>query len=98
MSTTRAPAHAALPHGTNRSGGPSQLITLSDDAVWEIDAAWGVPEALGLLVAEVGAAAVTPGVNCRGLFAAAARPLVPRDGRRGMERARTVNRSNTVWR
>ncbi|KAI8469996.1 MAG: thiamine pyrophosphate enzyme, N-terminal TPP binding domain-containing protein [Monoraphidium minutum] len=62
-------------------GGPSQLITLPDEAVWEIDAAWGVPQALALLAAEAGGGAVAPGVNCRGVFAAPARPPLPREGR-----------------
>lgn len=59
-------------------GGPSQLVALADDAVWELDAGWGVAEALQLLAAHVpGADKITPGVNCRGVFAAPARPPLP---------------------
>jgi hypothetical protein len=58
--------------------GPSQLLKQSDDAIWELDAAWGLPEALQLLEAQLpGAAAVKPGVNCRGMFATPQRPAVP---------------------
>ncbi|KIY96436.1 acetolactate synthase I/II/III large subunit [Monoraphidium neglectum] len=66
---------------TQPCGGPSRLIELPDDVIWEIDASWGVPEALALLAAEAGAAGVTPGVSCRGVFAAPARPPLPPDGR-----------------
>jgi hypothetical protein len=61
------------------SGGPSQLFSLPDDAVWELDASWGAPEALGLLCVEVGGAAIQPGVNCRGVFTplTVARPQLP---------------------
>eukprot|EP00775_Hariotina_reticulata_P010637 gene10637-10795_t len=58
--------------------GPSELIQLPDEAVWEFDAAWSVLEALQLLEQLLpGAAAVAPGVNCRGKFPMAARPQLP---------------------
>lgn len=46
--------------------------------MWEFDS-WGVdlPAALRLLAAEVGGDAVTPGVNCGGVFARPRRPPLP---------------------
>ena len=61
------------------SGGPSQLVMLPDDAVYEFDASGvDIPAALHLLSAEVGGDAVRPHVNCRGMFCSAARPALPR--------------------
>lgn len=58
--------------------GPSQLLQQSDDAIWEIDASWGVAEALELLQSHLpGAADIKPGVNCRGMFAAPHTPALP---------------------
>lgn len=64
-------------------GGPSQLVTLPEDAVWQFDAAWGVAEALRLLSEELGPAStgVKPGVSCSGVFCAAVqRPPLPPPG------------------
>lgn len=60
--------------------GPSALVQLPDDRVWELDASWCVAEALQLLEAEIpGAAPVRAGVNCGGVFAPPqpARPPLP---------------------
>jgi hypothetical protein len=62
--------------------GPSQLLQQGDDAIWELDAAWGLTEALQLLEAQLpGAAAVKPGVNCCGMFATPHTPALPTGGR-----------------
>lgn len=59
-------------------GGPSALIALPDEAVYEFDAG-GVDllDALRLLSSEVGGDAVRPLVDCRGAFCPAARPALP---------------------
>ena len=78
---TSPPARACA-----RSKGPSQLLAQPDDAIWEIDAAFGVPEALELLASEVGGGSVVPGVNCRGAFLPTTHvrpPLPPPEGRAG---------------
>jgi acetolactate synthase-1/2/3 large subunit len=59
-------------------GGPSQLIHQSDDSVWELDAAEiDIPAALEALCKAVGGNQITPGVNCRGVFAPPSRPPLP---------------------
>ncbi len=65
-----------MPMSTTRDR-PSQLVDLPDDAVWEIDASWGSADALAMLAGELGASAVTPLVNCRGMFASPGRPPLP---------------------
>jgi hypothetical protein len=65
---------------TARSGGPSELVALGDDAVWEVDAAWGAVAALRMLADEAGGAGVAPGVNCGGVFSAPGRPPMPPEG------------------
>ncbi|WIA19312.1 hypothetical protein OEZ85_003945 [Tetradesmus obliquus] len=64
--------------GFGYKDGPSHLLKQGDDAIWELDAASSLPEALQLLEAQLpGAAAVRPGVNCRGMFATPHRPALP---------------------
>ncbi|KAI3427920.1 hypothetical protein D9Q98_006312 [Chlorella vulgaris] len=59
-------------------GGPSRLVTLPEEAVWEFDSGLvDLPAALRLLAEELGAAGITPGVNCRGTFCSPSRPPVP---------------------
>lgn len=59
-------------------GGPSQLIRQSDDTIWEFDAAEiDIAAALDALCEAVGGNKITPGVNCRGVFAQPSRPPVP---------------------
>jgi acetolactate synthase-1/2/3 large subunit len=55
-------------------------VSLPDDAVWEVDASWGVPAVLALLASELGCGRIAPGVSCGGVFAppAPARPPLPR--------------------
>ncbi len=58
--------------------GPSKLLDLSDDDIWELDGATGgIPRALQMLADAAGAASVVPGVNCGGVFLAPARPELP---------------------
>jgi hypothetical protein len=46
--------------------------------VWEFDSGLvDLPAALRLLAEELGAAGITPGVNCRGTFCSPSRPPVP---------------------
>lgn len=49
-------------------GGPSQLITLDDDHLWQIDAGSHTSAAIGYLYDQVDAQSVIPGQNCMGLF------------------------------
>lgn len=58
--------------------GISDLMTLPDDQIWEIDADWGIAVALNMLSHELGGDDVIPGINCRGVFCAAVRPPVPK--------------------
>ena len=63
------------------------LVNLPDPQVWEFEAGWlgGVSQALALLARQLGAdVGVSPGVNCRGMFATPSRPPCPtgEDGRR----------------
>lgn len=51
---------------------------MPEEDVWEVDAAWGAAQALDMLAQELGASsAVTPMVNCRGVFNRLARPALP---------------------
>lgn len=46
--------------------------------MWEFDSGLvDLPAALRLLAEELGAAGITPGVNCRGTFCSPSRPPVP---------------------
>lgn len=59
-------------------GGPSHLVELHDDKVWELDSAsTSIPEALALLAKMVGGSTIVPGVNCRDIFAKPSRPSTP---------------------
>lgn len=59
-------------------GGPSHLVELHDDKVWELDSASAsIPEALALLTEMVGGLAIVPRVNCRGVFAIPSRQSMP---------------------
>lgn len=61
--------------------GPSQLLSQPDAAIWELDTAFGVIDALMMLERELpGAAGVKPGVNCGGTFAAPGIPSLPQGG------------------
>lgn len=72
--STLFPTHVALA----RRNGPSRLVSLPEDKVWEIDSAFQIPDALKALQAAIpGAAAVQPGVNCRGVFCTPQRPPLP---------------------
>lgn len=69
--------------------GPGQIIRagVPDDAIWEVDASWGVDEALEILAREaqaLAASAVVPGVSCGGVFVRedAAPPALPAPGGR----------------
>lgn len=57
--------------------GPSQLLELPEEQIWDIDDSHNIAEALAALAAEVGASKIHPGVNCRGVFCMPARPPVP---------------------
>lgn len=59
-------------------GGSSEVINLPDDNVWEIDSAEvNIPLVLEKLCIELGAASISPLVNCRGSFCSADRPKIP---------------------
>lgn len=66
------------PTPTPHRDGPSQLVALPEERVWELDAgSMPLPAALALLAQELGAGAVRPLVDCRGVFCPPARPLLP---------------------
>lgn len=50
--------------------GPSQLISLDDAHLWQIDAGAQTPAAIRYLYDQVDGASVSPGTNCMGLFPA----------------------------
>jgi acetolactate synthase I/II/III large subunit len=64
-------------------GGPSSLVGLSEEAVWELDAGEvDVASALKALCTEVGGGGVRPLVNCGGAFSSPAiRPQLPKGKR-----------------
>ncbi|KAK9806179.1 hypothetical protein WJX72_004533 [[Myrmecia] bisecta] len=58
--------------------GPSHLVNLPDDAVWELDSGpFTITGTLEKLAQAVGVSGVQPGVNCGGVFSAMSRPSVP---------------------
>jgi hypothetical protein len=60
----------------HRRGGPSALVTLPEESVWELDA---LPAAqmLKLLGAQLGVERIKPCVNCGGVFGGDFRPTLP---------------------
>lgn len=66
-------------------GGPSHLIDLPDDHIWELDSSdVDIALAMKFLCTAVGGDAVTPGVNCGGVFCMPSKvksPLPPKNGR-----------------
>ncbi|KAL6776627.1 hypothetical protein ACKKBG_A21880 [Auxenochlorella protothecoides x Auxenochlorella symbiontica] len=58
-------------------GGPSQLVTQSEEAVWEIDGDAHIGTVLKLLGMELQAGRIVPFKNCGGVFAGTSRPLLP---------------------
>jgi acetolactate synthase-1/2/3 large subunit len=62
--------------------GPTELISLSEDHLWEIDTSFDIESTLQMLFHETKANRIKPGTNCGGLFIAKeARPRVPREGK-----------------
>ena len=59
-----------------RRGGPSDLVTLDEDSVWELDA-MPAAETLRLLGAKLGVERIKPFVNCGGIFCGESRPAAP---------------------
>ena len=69
---------ALLPEPGAQGAPPAAGEGEEDDRVWELDASGHVGDALRMLEAEVGAARVTPGTNCGGLFVCEERrPAMP---------------------
>ena len=59
--------------------GPSQLVTLADDNVWQLDSSCvSIPLALQQLMQDVGASNIVPGQNCGGAFSQPAQPELPK--------------------
>ncbi|KAL3153872.1 hypothetical protein ABBQ32_013443 [Trebouxia sp. C0010 RCD-2024] len=59
--------------------GPSQLITLADENVWQLDSSCvNIPSALQQLMQQVGASNIIPGQNCGGVFSQPVRPDMPK--------------------
>ena len=48
--------------------GPSELVLLGEDDVWQIDAGSATVAVLRYLFTQIDAGSITPGVNCRGIF------------------------------
>ena len=60
-------------------GGPSTLISQPNSKVWELDACdVDIAAALKVLCSAVGGDAIKPFVNCRGMFCAPVRPVLPK--------------------
>ena len=58
--------------------GPSQLVNLPDDSVWQLDSSCiNIPWALQQLALQTKADGIVPGQNCQGVFAALSRPAMP---------------------
>ena len=58
---------------------PSQLVTLPDDSVWQLDSSCvDVPMALHQLGQELDADCIVPGQNCGGIFSKPMRPEMPK--------------------
>ncbi|DBA73562.1 TPA: hypothetical protein ACH3X2_009803 [Trebouxia sp. C0005] len=59
-------------------GGPSQLVTLPEDSIWQLDSSCiDIPWALQELAQQTAAESIIPGHNCHGVFATAGRPCIP---------------------
>ena len=59
--------------------GPSQLVTLADDNVWQLDSSCvNIPSALQQLMQETEASNIVPGQNCGGVFSQPGRPEMPK--------------------
>lgn len=61
--------------------GPSEILQMKEDYIWELNAGLSTPLALEELCAAVGAREVVPGVNCSGLFPSLKRPPQPPDAK-----------------
>lgn len=73
--TALCPAHPGL---ISRDC-PSQLVTLPDDSVWQLDSSCvDVPMALHQLGQELDADCIVPGQNCGGIFSKPMRPEMPK--------------------
>ena len=77
---TRSARAACMLGCPPRRDGPSQLVKLEDERVWEFDDPDRLAEVVQILAEELGADTVTPGVNCRGIFPSARRPPLPTGG------------------
>ena len=64
---------------TMRRDGPSQLVKLPDDSVWQLDSSCvAVHMALHQLVQELDADRIVPAQNCGGIFSKTMRPELPK--------------------
>ena len=58
--------------------GPSMLVNLDEDKIWEFDASFDLPTIIGKLAAHCDADSIVPGRNCGGLFCVnPSRPPLP---------------------
>jgi len=58
--------------------GPTELISLGDDDIWDIDSSTHITDAIRMLEKEVHAERIQPGKNCGGMFMCdEARPKLP---------------------
>lgn len=58
--------------------GPSQLVTLPEDKLWQIDSSCiDIPWALQELAGHTDAGSIVPGHNCCGIFSSAGTPGMP---------------------
>ncbi|DBA95904.1 TPA: hypothetical protein ACH3X1_001437 [Trebouxia sp. C0004] len=58
--------------------GPSQLLTLPEDSIWQLDSSCtDIPWALQELAQQIAAESIIPGHNCHGVFPSAGRPSMP---------------------
>lgn len=58
--------------------GPSQLVMLPEDSIWQLDSSCtDIPWALQELAQHTNADSIVPGQNCHGIFCSASRPAVP---------------------
>lgn len=61
--------------------GPSEILQIKEDFIWELNAGQSTPLALEELSEAVGARDVVPGVNCGGIFPPPKRPPLPVNGK-----------------
>ncbi len=58
--------------------GPSQLVSLPEDSIWQLDSSCiDIPWALQELAQQTAAESTIPGHNCCGVFSSAGRPSMP---------------------